>query len=203
MKNNDGSLYLEDFEDRVLMNALYMADGDEKLANNLAFAMINRRYQPATPTFLNAGRKRRGEFVSCFLLQLTDDMNSIGRTINSALQLSKNGGGVGLNLTNLRAAGAPIKGYDGVAAGVVPVMKLFEDAFSYANQLGQRQGAGVVYLSLFHPDIMEFLSTKKENADEKIRVKTLSLGVTVPDKFYELVKKGETMYLLMFCDKEN
>ena len=195
MKNNDSSLYLEDFEDRVLMNALYMADGDETLARNLAFSMVNRRYQPATPTFLNAGRKRRGEFVSCFLLQLTDDMNSIGRTINSALQLSKNGGGVGLNLTNLRAAGAPIKGYDGVAAGVVPVMKLFEDAFSYANQLGQRQGAGVVYLSIFHPDIMEFLSTKKENADEKIRVKTLSLGVTIPDKFYELVKKGETMYL--------
>ena len=187
-------LYLEDFEDRVLMNALYMADGSETLAEDLAFAMINRRYQPATPTFLNAGRKRRGEFVSCFLLQLTDDMNSIGRTINSALQLSKNGGGVGLNLSNLRGAGAPIKGYDGVAAGVVPVMKLFEDSFSYANQLGQRQGAGVVYLSIFHPDIMEFLSTKKENADEKIRVKTLSLGVTVPDKFYELVKKGLPMY---------
>ncbi|GBG97175.1 class 1b ribonucleoside-diphosphate reductase subunit alpha [Lactococcus termiticola] len=195
MKNNDGSLYLEDFEDRVLMNALYQADGDEKLATALAFAMINRRYQPATPTFLNAGRKRRGEFVSCFLLQLTDDMNSIGRTINSALQLSKNGGGVGLNLSNLRAAGAPIKGYDGVAAGVVPVMKLFEDSFSYANQLGQRQGAGVVYLSIFHPDVMQFLSTKKENADEKIRVKTLSLGLNVPDKFYELVAKGEDMYL--------
>ncbi|WP_374286046.1 class 1b ribonucleoside-diphosphate reductase subunit alpha [Lactococcus sp.] len=194
MKNNDGSLYLEDFEDRVLMNALYMADGNQKLAHDLAFAMINRRYQPATPTFLNAGRKRRGEFVSCFLLQMSDDMNSIGRTINSALQLSKNGGGVGLNMSNLRGASSPIKGYDGVAAGVVPVMKLFEDAFSYANQLGQRQGAGVAYLSIFHPDIMEFLSTKKENADEKIRVKTLSLGVTVPDKFYELVKKGEPMY---------
>lgn len=204
MKDNEGELYLEDFEDRVLMNALYMADGNEKLAENLAFSMINRRYQPATPTFLNAGRKRRGEFVSCFLLQLTDDMNSIGRTINSALQLSKNGGGVGLNLSNLRSAGAPIKGYDGVAAGVVPVMKLFEDSFSYANQLGQRQGAGVVYLSIFHPDIMEFLSTKKENADEKIRVKTLSLGVTVPDKFYELVKKGEPMYLFdpYFVERE-
>ncbi|MEX5278965.1 class 1b ribonucleoside-diphosphate reductase subunit alpha [Lactococcus petauri] len=204
MKNNEGTLYLENFEDRVLMNALYMADGDTKLAHNLAFAMVNRRYQPATPTFLNAGRKRRGEFVSCFLLQLTDDMNSIGRTINSALQLSKNGGGVGLNLTNLRGAGAPIKGYDGVAAGVVPVMKLFEDSFSYANQLGQRQGAGVVYLSIFHPDIMEFLSTKKENADEKIRVKTLSLGVTVPDKFYELAAKGEDMYLFepYFVEKE-
>ena len=204
MKNNEGTLYLENFEDRVLMNALYMADGDTKLARNLAFAMVNRRYQPDTPNFLNAGRKRRGEFVSCFLLQLTDDMNSIGRTINSALQLSKNGGGVGLNLTNLRGAGAPIKGYDGVAAGVVPVMKLFEDSFSYANQLGQRQGAGVVYLSIFHPDIMEFLSTKKENADEKIRVKTLSLGVTVPDKFYELAAKGEDMYLFepYFVEKE-
>ena len=77
-------------------------------------------------------------------------LNSIGRTINSALQLSKNGGGVGLNLTNLRAAGAPIKGYDGVAAGVVPVMKLFEDAFSYANQLGNVK---VLVLFIYHYSI--------------------------------------------------
>ena len=74
-------------------------------------------------------------------------------------------------------------------------MKLFEDSFSYSNQLGQRQGAGVVYLNVFHPDIIAFLSTKKENADEKVRVKTLSLGVVVPDKFYELARKNEDMYL--------
>ena len=74
-------------------------------------------------------------------------------------------------------------------------MKLFEDSFSYSNQLGQRQGAGVVYLNVFHPDIISFLSAKKENADEKIRVKTLSLGVIVPDKFYELTRKNEEMYL--------
>ena len=74
-------------------------------------------------------------------------------------------------------------------------MKLFEDSFSYSNQLGQRQGAGVVYLSVFHPDIISFLSTKKENADEKVRVKTLSLGLTVPDKFYELARNNEDMYL--------
>ncbi|MCG4787672.1 ribonucleotide-diphosphate reductase subunit alpha, partial [Roseburia faecis] len=92
------------------------------------------------PTFLNAGRKRRGEFVSCFEIQATDDMNSIGRTINSALQLSKIGGGVGINLSNLREAGAPIKKIKGAASGVVPVMKLLEDSFSYSNQLGQRQG---------------------------------------------------------------
>lgn len=59
----------------------------------------------------------------------------------------------------------------------------------------QRQGAGAVYLNVFHPDIIEFLSTKKENADEKVRVKTLSLGLVVPDKFYELARKNQDMYL--------
>ena len=195
LKTNDGQAYLESIEDRVLFNALYFADGDEQLASDLANEMIHQRYQPATPSFLNAGRSRRGELVSCFLIQVTDDMNSIGRSINSALQLSRIGGGVGISLSNLREAGAPIKGYAGAASGVVPVMKLFEDSFSYSNQLGQRQGAGVVYLSVFHPDILAFLSTKKENADEKVRVKTLSLGVTVPDKFYELARKNEEMYL--------
>ncbi|MBV7389368.1 class 1b ribonucleoside-diphosphate reductase subunit alpha [Enterococcus alishanensis] len=195
LKSNDGDEYLESYEDRVAFSALYFADGDENLALDLADEMIHQRYQPATPSFLNAGRKRRGELVSCFLIQMTDDMNSIGRSINSALQLSRIGGGVGINLSNLREAGAPIKGYDGAASGVVPVMKLFEDSFSYSNQLGQRQGAGVVYLDVFHPDIEMFLSAKKENADEKIRVKTLSLGVTVPDKFYELARKNEDMYL--------
>ncbi|WP_265458255.1 class 1b ribonucleoside-diphosphate reductase subunit alpha [Enterococcus sp. HY326] len=195
LKSNDGTEYLETYEDRVAFNALYFADGDEELALTLADEMIHQRYQPATPSFLNAGRKRRGELVSCFLIQVTDDMNSIGRSINSALQLSRIGGGVGITLSNLREAGAPIKGYEGAASGVVPVMKLFEDSFSYSNQLGQRQGAGVVYLNVFHPDIEMFLSAKKENADEKIRVKTLSLGVLVPDKFYELTRKNADMYL--------
>ncbi|WNZ94687.1 class 1b ribonucleoside-diphosphate reductase subunit alpha [Streptococcus iniae] len=195
LKTNDGNYYLENLEDRVMYNALYFADGNEELAKDLAIEMINQRYQPATPSFLNAGRSRRGELVSCFLIQVTDDMNAIGRSINSALQLSRIGGGVGITLSNLREAGAPIKGYAGAASGVVPVMKLFEDSFSYSNQLGQRQGAGVVYLNIFHPDVIAFLSTKKENADEKVRVKTLSLGLTVPDKFYELARNNEDMYL--------
>ena len=195
LKTNDGEYYLESYEDRVAVNALYFAEGNEELALQLADEMIHQRYQPATPSFLNAGRKRRGELVSCFLIQITDDMNAIGRGINSALQLSRIGGGVGITLSNLREAGAPIKGYEGAASGVMPVMKLFEDSFSYSNQLGQRQGAGVVYLNVFHPDIINFLSAKKENADEKIRVKTLSLGVIVPDKFYELARKNEDMYL--------
>ncbi len=202
MKTNDGSYYLETYNERVLFNALYFADGNIDLAYDLADEMIHQRYQPATPSFLNAGRKRRGELVSCFLLQVTDDMNSIGRSINSALQLSRIGGGVGITLSNLREAGAPIKGYKGAASGVVPVMKLYEDSFSYSNQLGQRQGAGVVYLNVFHPDIEAFLSTKKENADEKVRVKTLSLGVIVPDKFYELARTNQDMYMFSPYDVE-
>ncbi|WP_442760703.1 class 1b ribonucleoside-diphosphate reductase subunit alpha [Paucilactobacillus nenjiangensis] len=202
LKTDDNAFYLENYIDRVAMNALYFADGNEDLAMSLADEMVHQRYQPATPSFLNAGRKRRGELVSCFLISTTDDMNTIGRTINSALQLSRIGGGVGINLSNLRAAGDPIKHIEGAASGVVPVMKLLEDSFSYSNQLGQRQGAGVVYLSVFHPDIVQFLSAKKENADEKIRLKTLSLGVTVPDKFYELTQNNEDMYLFSPYDVE-
>ena len=202
LKTDDGSRYLERYEDRIAFNALYLADGDCKLAINLADEMINQRYQPATPTFLNAGRKRRGEFVSCFLIQPTDDMNSIGRTINSALQLSRIGGGVGVGLSNIRASGDPIKKIENASSGVVPVMKLLEDSFSYSNQLGQRNGAGAVYLNVFHPDVVSFLSTKKENADEKIRVKTLSLGLTVPDKFYELCATDQDMYLFSPYDVE-
>lgn len=202
IKTNDGQSYLENIEDRILLNALYFADGDAELARTLADELVNQRYQPATPSFLNAGRSRRGELVSCFLIQPTDDMNSIGRSVNSALQLSRIGGGVGINLSNLREAGSPIKGIQNAASGVVPVMKLYEDSFSYSNQLGQRQGAGVVYLNVFHPDIISFLSTKKENADEKIRVKTLSLGITIPDKYYELIKANDDMYLFSPYDVE-
>ncbi|AEF25505.1 ribonucleoside-diphosphate reductase alpha chain [Streptococcus parauberis KCTC 11537] len=175
LKTNDGEYYLESLEDRVMFNALYFADGNEELAKSIAIEMINQRYQPATPSFLNAGRSRRGELVSCFLIQVTDDMNSIGRSINSALQLSRIGGGVGITLSNLREAGAPIKGYAGAASGVVPVMKLFEDSFSYSNQLGQRQGAGVVYLDVFHPDIIAFLSTKKKMLTKRFVLKPYHL----------------------------
>ncbi|MDD9329664.1 MAG: ribonucleotide-diphosphate reductase subunit alpha, partial [Bartonella sp.] len=158
---------------------------------DLVDEIITGRFQPATPTFLNAGKKQRGELVSCFLLRVEDNMESIGRSINSALQLSKRGGGVALCLTNLREAGAPIKKIENQSSGVLPVMKMLEDVFSYANQLGARQGAGAVYLHAHHLDIMKFLDTKRENADEKVRIKTLSLGVIIPDITLELARNNE------------
>ncbi|MEQ8294787.1 MAG: class 1b ribonucleoside-diphosphate reductase subunit alpha [Roseovarius sp.] len=202
LKTWDGQRFLERYEDRVVMVALTLARGDETLAMRLMAEIIEGRFQPATPTFLNAGKKARGEFVSCFLLRLEDNMESIGRGINSALQLSKRGGGVALMLTNIREHGAPIKGIENQSSGVIPVMKLLEDSFSYANQLGARQGAGAVYLNAHHPDILRFLDTKRENADEKIRIKTLSLGVVIPDITFELAKKNEDMYLFSPHDVE-
>ena len=202
LKTFDGERYLERFEDRVVMNALMLARGDEQIAKDTVDEILSGRFQPATPTFLNAGKKQRGEFVSCFLLRVEDNMESIARAVTSALQLSKRGGGVGLNLTNVREHGAPIKKIENQSSGVIPVMKMLEDSFSYANQLGARQGAGAVYLNAHHPDIMKFLDTKKENADEKTRIKTLSLGVVIPDITIELAKTNEDMYLFSPYDVE-
>ncbi|SJN35816.1 Ribonucleotide reductase of class Ib (aerobic), alpha subunit [Microbacterium esteraromaticum] len=202
LKTFDGKRYLERFEDRVVMTALALAEGDEQVALDLVDEIISGRFQPATPTFLNAGKAQRGELVSCFLLRIEDNMESIARGINSSLQLSKRGGGVALLLSNIRESGAPIKQIENQSSGIIPVMKLLEDSFSYANQLGARQGAGAVYLNAHHPDIMRFLDTKRENADEKIRIKTLSLGVVVPDITFDLAKKGEDMYLFSPYDVE-
>jgi ribonucleoside-diphosphate reductase alpha chain len=202
LKTFDGERYLERFEDRVCMNALMLARGDEDFAKSLVEEIISGRFQPATPTFLNAGKKQRGEYVSCFLIRVEDNMESIARAVTSSLQLSKRGGGVGLNLTNVRELGAPIKKIENQSSGIIPVMKMLEDAFSYANQLGARQGAGAVYLNAHHPDIMRFLDTKRENADEKIRIKTLSLGVVIPDITVELAKNNEDMYLFSPYDVE-
>lgn len=202
LKTFDGSRYLERYEDRVCMVALYLAAGNQQLAEHFVEEIISGRFQPATPTFLNAGKKQRGELVSCFLLRIEDNMESISRAINSSLQLSKRGGGVALLLTNLREQGAPIKKVKGQSSGVVPVMKMLEDAFSYANQLGARQGAGAVYLNVHHPDVLNFLDTKRENADEKVRIKTLSLGVVIPNITFELAKNNEDMYLFSPYDVE-
>ena len=202
LKTRDGKRYLERFEDRVVMTALLLARGDSDFALALMEEIIHQRFQPATPTFINSGKKSRGELISCFLLRVEDNMESIGRAINSSLQLSRRGGGVALLLSNLREQGAPIKGILNQSSGVVPVMKLLEDSFSYANQLGARQGAGAVYLNVHHPDIMQFLDTKRENADEKIRIKTLSLGVVIPDITLELAKQNKDMYLFSPHDVE-
>ncbi len=202
LKTFDGKLYLEDFPQRCAAVALELAAGSEQRAVEYLDEMLSGAFQPATPTFLNLGKAQRGEAVSCFLVRIEDSMESISRGINAALQLSKRGGGVALLLSNLRELGAPIKHIENQSSGVIPVIKLLEDSFSYANQLGARQGAGAVYLNAHHPDILRFLDTKRENADEKIRIKSLALGVVIPDVTFELAKKKAKMALFSPYDAE-
>ncbi|MCL2587214.1 MAG: class 1b ribonucleoside-diphosphate reductase subunit alpha [Firmicutes bacterium] len=195
LKTGDKQTYLETYEHRTLAVALHTARGDVGLAKDIALVMIRQQYQPATPTFLDAGKARRGELVSCFLLEMDDDLNSISFQLGTSMYLSKVGGGVALNLSKLRARGEEIKGIQNAAKGVMPVLKLLEDGFNYADKMGQRKGAGAAYLNIFHADVEEFLDTKKINADEKSRIQTLSLGLTVPNKFFDLAKTGEDYYV--------
>ena len=194
MKSRDGKEILEKYEDRIAIIALYLAKGDKVLAEKAVHHLMES-YQPATPTALNSGKKARGELVSCFKLTMDDTMNSIAENIGYCLELSRLGGGVGVLLTDIRPLGDPIKGILNRASGVMPVAKLLENAFSYSNQLGQRNGSGVVYLNIFHEDIEEFISSKKPNADEKIRLATLSTGVIIPNIFFELMKKDKDIVL--------
>jgi len=195
LKSNDHKQYLEQYSDRVSMVSLHLGDGDFDKAKRLAVAMMEQRVQPATPTFLNSGKKRRGEMVSCFLLEMDDALNSINYVLGTCMQLSKIGGGVAVNLSKLRGRGEAIKGVEGAAKGIMPVLKLMEDAFSYADQMGQRKGSGAGYYNIFGWDVVEFLDCKKINADEKLRIKTLSIGLIVPDKFYRLAEENQPLHV--------
>lgn len=194
MKSRDGEEILEKYEDRIVIIALYLAQGERELAERAVDVMMEA-YQPATPTALNSGKKARGELVSCFKLSMDDSMNSIAENIGYCLELSRLGGGVGVNLTDLRPLGDPIKEIANRASGVIPVAKLLENSFSYSNQLGQRNGSGVVYLNIFHADIENFISSKKPNADDKIRLATLSTGIILPSIFFELMKRDKDIVL--------
>lgn len=202
LKNFSGDAWLERFEDRVVANGLLLGQGDFDLAWSIAEEIITGRLQPATPTFSNAGKKQRGEYVSCFLLRIEDNMESIARAGTSLLQLSKRGGGVSLLLSNIRETGAPIKQIEGQSSGIIPVMKMLETQVRYANQLGTRDGAASVYLSAHHPDIFKFLDTKRENASEAVRINGLSTGVVLSDIVFHLAKKKEPMYLFSPYDVE-
>lgn len=136
LKTNDKKKILERYEDRIAICSLFFAKGDAAKAIEFAEMMIRQEYQPATPTFLNAGRKRRGELVSCFLLEVGDSLNDISRAVDMAMQLSKLGGGVSLSLSKIRAKGESIKGVENSTKGVVGVMKLLDNAFRYADQMG-------------------------------------------------------------------
>lgn len=197
MQTVDGTRYLERFEDRIVMCAIDLAMGDVERARKYIDVMMLQVYQPATPTFSNTGKLRGGDLVSCFLIEPSDCIEDIERAIASVGLLSKRGGGVAVCLTNCRAAGAPIKEMLNRCAGLIPIAKLAEGEADYVDQQGTRDGACVVYTHACHYDAPDLIDTKRENADEKVRLKTLSIGLVVPDIMYELAARNKDIYL--FC----
>lgn len=193
LKTNKKKKILETYQDRIVIAALYLAQGDIEAAKRYAEEMM-LTYQPATPTFMNAGRARRGEMISCFLTEIDDSLNAITFNWKMIAQLSKIGGGVSNNISKIRASDEEIKGIAGAASGVVPNMKVHEDISLYINQLGQRDGAFADYLHINHPDFIKFLDVKKISADEKLKMVKLSLGAIVPSIFFEKAFANEDWY---------
>lgn len=200
LRTTDKERILERYEDRLSMIALTIGR-NVKEAKEFLNILINRQLQPATPIYMNSGKLKAGDLVSCFILNLEDNLESIGYTFNSIMKLSQLGGGVGIIGTNIRARGETIKGIENCASGILSPAKVMEDLFSYINQLNTRPGSGALYLSIFHNDIEEFLNSKKVNADEKLRLKTLSIAVIIPDKFMELLKDNSSKYYYTFYPK--
>lgn len=202
LKTFDGKRYLERFEDRVVMVALTLAAGDTALAELLVDEIIDGRFQPATPTFFEfwqeAARGARELFFASRRRQ-----HGVDRTVDqlraAAIQAWRGSGVAADQHSRARRADQehrePVLGrhpHHEVAGGCVLLRQ----------PAGARQGAGAVYLHAHHPDIYRFLDTKRENADEKIRIKTLSLGVVIPDITFELAKRNDDMYLFSPYDVE-
>ena len=200
LRTTDKERILERYEDRLSMVALTVGRNVDEAKEFLSI-LINRQLQPATPIYMNSGKLKAGDLVSCFILNLEDNLESIGYTFNSIMKLSQLGGGIGVIGTNIRARGETIKGIENCASGILSPAKVMEDLFSYINQLNSRPGSGALYLSIFHNDIEEFLNSKKVNADEKLRLKTLSTGIVIPDKFMELLKDNSSKYYYTFYPK--
>lgn len=200
LKTTDKERILERYEDRLSMIALTVGRNYEE-AKEFVNLLMERYLQPATPVYMNSGKLKAGGLTSCFILQMNDNLESIGYTFNSIMKLSQLGGGIGILGDNIRARGETIKGIEDSASGILPPAKVMEDLFSYINQLNIRPGSGALFLNIFHNDIEEFINSKKVNADEKLRLKTLSTGIIIPDKFMEILKDNSTKYYYTFYPK--
>ncbi|ASN82828.1 class 1b ribonucleoside-diphosphate reductase subunit alpha [Deinococcus ficus] len=190
----DRARWLERYEDRLSVTALSRAESAAE-ALELVHHLVQQTFTPATPTLMNSGKANTGRLVSCFLLQdCTDNLDSITKTLSFVAELSKGGGGIGVEVSNLRARGESLRGIQNVTKGVMGVAKMLDNMLRYADQAGQRPGAGAVYLSVMHADFADLLNAKKIATDEDARLKTLSVGATIPDVFMDKVRAGEDIF---------
>ncbi len=180
--------------------ALLIASPEKKndrldIAKKIYHSIASRKLSLATPIALNL-RKPNGNLASCFITAMDDDLNSIYYTLDQLAQISKNGGGAGVNMSRIRSHGGYIRGVKGAAAGVLPWAKLVNDTAIAVNQLGSRAGAITVALDVWHKDIQEFLDMQTENGDQRKKSFDIFPQVVIPDLFMKRVENNEAWTLM-------
>jgi ribonucleoside-diphosphate reductase alpha subunit len=159
--------------------------------------MSQKYFTHATPTLFNSGTNHP-QLSSCFLVAMKDDsIEGIYETLKECAHISKWSGGIGIHCSNIRANGSPIKGTNGVADGIVPMLRVFNNTARYVNQGGgKRKGSFAIYLEPWHADVMEFLELRLNQGDEEMRCRDLFTAMWIPDLFMEKVEKDEEWHLM-------
>ena len=155
----------------------------------------------ATPTLSNS-RKPYHQLSSCFIDTVPDSLDGIYRSIDNFAKVSKFGGGMGLYFGKVRATGAPIRGFQGAAGGVIRWSKLVNDTAVAVDQLGMRQGAVAVYLDVWHKDLPEFLQLRTNNGDDRMKAHDVFPAVCYPDLFWRLARDNINAPWYMMCPHE-
>ena len=155
----------------------------------------------ATPTLSNS-RKPNHQLSSCFIDTVPDSLDGIYRSLDNFSQVSKFGGGMGMYFGKVRATGGNIRGFKGVAGGVIRWMRLVNDTAVAVDQLGMRQGAVAVYLDVWHKDLPEFLQLRTNNGDDRMKAHDIFPAICYPDLFWKMAEEDMNQNWSLFCPNE-
>ncbi len=205
IKNYAGKA-IERVQEMYLGIALHLAMPEQK-ENRLIW--VHRIYDMlsklevtmATPTLSNA-RKPNHQLSSCFIDTVPDSLDGIYRSLDNFSQVSKFGGGMGMYFGKVRATGGNIRGFKGVAGGVIRWMRLVNDTAVAVDQLGMRQGAVAVYLDVWHKDLPEFLQLRTNNGDDRMKAHDIFPAVCYPDLFWKMADENLDQNWYLFCPNE-
>jgi ribonucleoside-diphosphate reductase alpha chain len=165
------------------------ADDELELAFETYEYMSQLYFTHASPTLFNGGTTHQ-QLSSCFLLGMDDSLDGIYTKLHETAMISKHGGGIGINISNIRSKGARLESNNGHSDGIVPMLKVFNETAKYVNQSGKRKGSIAMYLEPWHPEIREFLELRLNNGAEELRARDLFLALWIPDLFMRRVQEN-------------
>ena len=205
IKNYSGKV-IERVQEMFLGIALHLAMPEEKEGRLM---WVRRIYDllsklevtMATPTLSNS-RKPSHQLSSCFIDTVPDSLDGIYRSLDNFSQVSKFGGGMGMYFGKVRATGGNIRGFKGVAGGVIRWMRLVNDTAVAVDQLGMRQGAVAVYLDVWHKDLPEFLQLRTNNGDDRMKAHDIFPAICYPDLFWKMAEEDMNQNWSLFCPNE-